>query len=141
MNPHRAPSKNHCLPHKEDPLKCFAEHSWEQGSATDLPVGFLPGSTHLYFLRHHLLFMGKSQQGPAALVDSMCDLDDSVFPLNGMHGKLSKEYLDKFPEDRSAEDIRLLPAGTVFSPGERTQGRAAISAGFHEHRVDWLGLV
>lgn len=65
-------------------------------------------------------------KGLAALLDSKCDRDDSVFLLNAMHGKLSKEYLDKFPEDRSVEDIRLLPAGTVFSPGERTQGRAAM---------------
>lgn len=84
----------------------------------------------------------RVSEGLAALVDSMCNGDDSVFPLNGMHGKLSKEYLDKFPEDRSAEDIRL-PAGTVFSPGKRTQGRAAIPAWFNKHGeiVDWLGLV
>lgn len=40
-----------------------------------------------------------------------------------MHGKLSKKYLDKFPENRSNEDVLIPPAGTVFSPGEDSVGR------------------
>lgn len=54
-------------------------------------------------------------------MDSMRDPDDSILSLNGMHGKLSKKYLDKFPEDRSTEDAGLLPAGAVFSPGGKSK--------------------
>lgn len=53
---------------------------------------------------------------------TQCDPDDNIFSLNGMHGKLSKKYLDKFPEDRSNEDVSSLPAGTVFSPREDHRG-------------------
>jgi hypothetical protein len=33
-----------------------------------------------------------------------------------MHGELSKKYLDKFPEDRSAKDAGILPQELLFSP-------------------------
>lgn len=49
------------------------------------------------------------------MVIPICDRDDSMFSLNRMPGKLSKKYLDKFPEDRSTEDVRHPAARKMFS--------------------------
>lgn len=52
----------------------------------------------------------------------ICDPDDSMYSLNGMHGKLSKKYLDNFPEDRSAGDVGHPAAGVGGFPSEKRLG-------------------
>lgn len=84
-------------------------------------------------------FYGQESTTAWLLEWTQCDPDDSIFPLNGMHGKLSKKYLDEFPEDRSAEDVSLLPAGTVFSPGEDSTGRTLTRVAF-KHCSDEDGV-
>lgn len=44
------------------------------------------------------------------------DPDDSTYSLNGMHGKLSKKYLDIFQEDRLAGDGGHPAAGNRVFP-------------------------
>lgn len=52
----------------------------------------------------------------------ICDPDDSMYSLNGMHGKLSKKYLDNFPEDTSAGDVGHPAAGIGVFPSEKRLG-------------------
>lgn len=47
------------------------------------------------------------------------DPDDSIYSSNGIHGKLSKKYLDNFPEDRSTGDVRHPAVGTGVFPSAK----------------------
>lgn len=78
----------------------------------------------------------------------VCDPDDSIYSLNGMHGKLSKKYLDNFPEDRSAGDMRDPTAETGVFPSEKrlkvtfrapvSKGRGSTWLRQRGQSVEWL---
>lgn len=130
MNPHRAPSRNHCLPPTEGPSEWLSAHSRtaEEGGAT-LLLGFYLGPLTRISLRITSLLWTRVNSC-LLLGWTPCDPDDSIFSLNGMHGKLSKKYLDKFPEARLNKDVSILPAGTVFSSREDSMGRTPRRATF-----------
>lgn len=75
-------------------------------------------------------FYGQESTTAGLLGWTQCDPDDSIFSLNGIHEKLSRKYLDQFPEDRSNEGVSMLPTGTGFSPGKDSMGRTLRKATF-----------
>lgn len=84
---------------------------------------FKSGFTCKYFLRS-LLFMDRkgtrvNNWMAAVWQTPIRDLDDGIYFLNGMHGKLSKKHLDIFPEDRSTGDAGHPAAGIHVFPLEK----------------------
>lgn len=49
----------------------------------------------------------------------ICDPDDNIYSSNEIHGKLSKKYLDNFPEDRSTGDVKHPAPGIDVFPSEK----------------------
>ena len=105
-----------------EPLRAFFRLLCRSTNSA-LNLRFQSGFTCKYFLRS-LLFMDRKGTRvnnwlAAVWQTPIRDPDDGIYSLNGMHGKLSKKYLDVFPEDRSTGDAGHPAVGIHAFPLEK----------------------